>query len=356
MLGLRRRALQISLAVLMMFPAVSRAEPASPVAQPVELSLQNQVPAGRKPSITVVAKEAVSAVQLDIERLDDKKMFHHQAGPLAAGGRAIIAIGDGKAGRARWKGRLVVRAQSGETSSEVTFESNAGGAAGGMKISYDRAHLDLDKGKLQFQVSQPAARAELTVIGDDGEQQAQVERSLAGERPAQWIEMAWKLGARPVLRLELRVANDAGDAVIVRLVPWSVAIAHEEVIFPSGASQISPAEEPKLDASYQKIIDAVDKVRRHEPRLDVRVYVAGHTDTVGGSDENRRLSAARAKAIASWFRDRGLPLPLYYAGFGEDQPKVRTGDNVDEARNRRADYVVGVEEPASGRGRYAALK
>jgi hypothetical protein len=49
-------------------------------------------------------------------------------------------------------------------------------------------------------------------------------------------------------------------------------------------------------------------------------------------------------------------MPLYYAGFGEDQLKVKTPDNTDEARNRRADYVIGVEEPAAGRGHYTVLK
>ena len=151
-------------------------------------------------------------------------------------------------------------------------------------------------------------------------------------------------------------ADHVVGAAVARLVPWSVSIPHEEVIFPSGDATVQPSEEKKLDASYQKITDVVDKVRRHEPGMDVRVYVAGHTDTVGGTDDNRKLSQARARAIATWFRERGLPMPMYYAGFGEDQPRVKTADNTDEARNRRADYVVGVEEPASGRGRYIVLK
>jgi outer membrane protein OmpA-like peptidoglycan-associated protein len=168
--------------------------------------------------------------------------------------------------------------------------------------------------------------------------------------------MEWKPNGKTVLRLELKLASANGDATIVKLVPWSVAIAHEEVIFPSGQSTIQPSENGKLEASYQKIVDAVQTARAHEPSLDVKVYVAGHTDTVGGSDDNRKLSQARARAIAAWFQEHGLPLPLYYAGFGEDQPKVKTADNTDEARNRRADYVVGVEEPQNGRGKYMVLK
>jgi len=325
-------------------------------AAPVELQLTNAVPAGKKPFVTVTASEAVASVQLDIERLEDHKAFHAKAGPLKAGDKAELAIGDGKAGRAHWKGKLLVRAASGESSSEVTFESTTGAPGGGLKIGYDRAHLDLERGRLQFTVSRPAATAQLVVVTDDGEAQAGVVRALAGEKPGAWIAIDWKPTSKPVLRLELTVKTADGDAVIARLVPWSVAIPHEEVVFASGESAIQPTEEKKLDASYQKIVDAVDKARKHEPGLEVKVYVAGHTDTVGGADDNRKLSQARARAIAKWFHDRGLPLPLYFAGFGEDQLKVKTADNVDEARNRRADYVVGVEEPQSGRGRFQPLR
>ena len=118
--------------------------------------------------------------------------------------------------------------------------------------------------------------------------------------------------------------------------------------------EIRPSEAQKLDASYQKIIDAVATVRKAEPDLAIKLYIAGHTDTVGSAADNRKLSLARARAIAAWFHDRGLPLPIAYAGFGEDAPKVRTSDNTDEPRNRRADYIVGVEPPLIARGVAAA--
>ncbi len=332
------------------------AHPGGGAAAPAELQLTNTVPAGKKPFITVTASEPIPSLQLDIERQEDHRAFHLKAGPLRPGERTELPIGDGKPGRAHWKGRLLVKAQSGESSSEVTFESSTGAAGGGLKIGYDRAHLDLEHARLQFTISRPAASAQLTVVTDDGEAQPGPTLSLAGRKPGQWIAIDWKPTSKPVLRLELTVKTGDGDAVIAKLVPWSVSIAHEEVVFQTGDATVQPSEEKKLDASYQKIVDAVDKVRRHEPGMDVRVYVAGHTDTVGSAEDNRKLSQARARAIARWFKDRGLPLPIYYAGFGEDQLKVKTADNVDEVRNRRADYVVGVEEPQNGRGKFAPLK
>jgi outer membrane protein OmpA-like peptidoglycan-associated protein len=325
-------------------------------ADAVSLSLQNQVPSGKRPTITVVAQEAVSSIQLDITRLDDHRTFHVKAGPLPAGEKTELAVGDGKSGRARWQGHLAVHAASGESGSQVTFESNTGAAGGGLQVGYDRAHLDLEHGRLEFTISRPAASAELEVLSDDGTALPKTTISIEGQKPGAWIPITWTPSAPPVLRLELTIYTAGGDRVLVKLLPWSVSIAHEEVIFPTGNADVQPSEEKKLDASYGKIVDAVDRVRRFEPQLDVRVYIAGHTDTVGSSADNRKLSQARARSIAKWFRDRGLPLPVYYAGFGEDRPRVPTADNVDEARNRRADYVVGVEEPAFGRGKFVELK
>ena len=131
-------------------------------------------------------------------------------------------------------------------------------------------------------------------------------------------------------------------------------VAHQEVNFELGKSEVRPSETAKLDGSYQKIIDAIDLARKADPSLQVKLFIAGHTDTVGGSAENRKLSLDRARAIAAWFRERGLPLPIAYAGFGEDALKVKTPDNTDEARNRRADYIVGVEEPLVAKGVKAA--
>jgi outer membrane protein OmpA-like peptidoglycan-associated protein len=153
-----------------------------------------------------------------------------------------------------------------------------------------------------------------------------------------------------VLELKLRVAAGDGVATNVELVPWSVEIAHEDVHFATDSAQIDPAEQPKLDASLAKIEDVVKRSQRF---VKMRLYVAGHTDTVGPSSKNRTLSLSRARAIASYFRSKGLALPIAFAGFGEDVLKVPTPDNTDEPRNRRADYVIGpANAPPPFRGPY----
>ena len=62
------------------------------------------------------------------------------------------------------------------------------------------------------------------------------------------------------------------------------------------------------------------------------------------------VPTVQAKEIATWLRDHGYDRPIYYYGFGEGLPAVRSGDGVDEPRNRRALYLVGANPPPPGSG------
>ncbi len=320
-------------------------------ADPIEIGLHNQVPSGQRPSLTITAEAPLDQVRDELER-DDGQHFTVTHGRLRQGGAATLPFGDTRAGKFHWTGKLVAIFPDGNRfSTGLTFET---ATVGQLHVTYRRDRLDLDAHTLEFQLSHPAGRAELTVIGDDGRELGRGQATFHHEPAGAWLKIGWTQTPGNVLRLELRAFDASGLGVTVKLIPWSVSVAHEEVVFATGQSAIAPSEAPKLDASYQRIIDAVAKVRKVAPELPVKLYIAGHTDTVGKPGDNRKLSLDRARAIASWFRDHGLPLPVAYAGFGEDAPKVRTPDNTDEPRNRRADYIVGVEPPVLARGVTAA--
>jgi outer membrane protein OmpA-like peptidoglycan-associated protein len=335
---------RLTLAIALLLPATSWADP-------VEIALKNQVPAGQKPAIVVTAVTALKQVRIELTREDDHKVFTVGSGALRDKQTVTLAFGDGRAQKARWSGTLVAVFPDGNRfSTGLTFET---ASVGELHVKYSREHLDLDAHTLEFQLSRPAGKAELTVFGDDGSELGRGEATFHKEPAGTWLRVPWTQKPGNPMRLELRATDDTGLAVNVKLLPWSVRIPHEEVVFPTGQSTVQPSEVPKLDASYSRILEAVDKARKAEPSIQVRLFIAGHTDTVGSNADNRKLSLDRARAIATWFRDRGLPLPLAYAGFGEDAPKVKTPDNTDEPANRRADYIVGVEEPIVARGQKA---
>ena len=205
-------------------------------------------------------------------------------------------------------------------------------------VTYDADHLDLDGHVLQFQMSRPAGSAELTAIGEDGQLLGTGSASYDHPPPGTWLSVSWtQPAAARVLKLQLRAVAADGLVTRVEMIPWSVAIDHEDVNFATNSAAIEPAEEAKLDASLTKIGEVV---KRSEKFVKMQLYVAGHTDTVGPAGKNLALSLDRARAIAGYFRRKGLALPIVYAGFGEQVLKVSTPDETDERRNRRADYVI----------------
>lgn len=209
-------------------------------------------------------------------------------------------------------------------------------------VAYDLGHLDLPGHVLQFKPSRGITEASLVAIGEDGGELGKgAARYTGSERD--WLSITWTQpdDAR-VLKLLLRVQAADGMATKVELVPWSVTIDHDDVNFSTDSAVIEPGEARKLDDSFGKIDDIVQRAGKH---MKLALYIAGHTDTVGPPGKNRELSRARAVAIGSYLRKKGVAVPILVAGFGEDVLKIKTPDNSDERANRRADYVLG---PAGG--------
>lgn len=309
-------------------------------AQPVSFQLHGAVPAGKKPQLEVTATETVSDVRLELRR-DDGKSFATKHSAIAKGTSVLLPIGDGAAGKASYKGTLSMLVAGKRWTEELMFDTIVRG--GPLKVTYDADHLDLDKRVLEFKLSRAAASAELTVIGDDGKDIGKGSATYKGADADSWLSITWTQPANTrVMIMKLRVVATDGAATNVELIPWSVSIEHEDVNFATDSAAIDPDETKKLDASLSKIAGVV---KRSEKFMKMRLYIAGHTDTVGPTAKNRTLSLARAQAIASYFKKKGVKIPIAFAGFGEEVLKVKTGDNKDERANRRVDYVIG---PAAG--------
>ncbi|MFS0736708.1 OmpA family protein [Sphingomonas sp. 1P06PA] len=76
-------------------------------------------------------------------------------------------------------------------------------------------------------------------------------------------------------------------------------------------------------------------------REGAEVQIVGHTDTLGSSEDNDRLSLARAREIRDALIVRGLPAESSRAtGRGERDLLERTDDGVRNARNRRVELIV----------------
>jgi outer membrane protein OmpA-like peptidoglycan-associated protein len=211
-----------------------------------------------------------------------------------------------------------------------------------LAINVSPGDLDLQHGKLQLTANRPLGKAEVTLTGEDGGELASGEASATAAPPGQPFTVTWKPTSAPVLKLHLQVTDVDGFYGGLDLFPWRVDVPHQDVNFASGSAAIPPSESGKLDAALQQILPQVAKARAF---ADVRLFVVGHTDTVGGDASNQKLSEERARAIAGYFRAHGLNIGISYAGLGEKALLVNTPDETDEPRNRRAEYVLSVGEP-----------
>lgn len=316
-------------------------------AQQVQIEIPSTLRAGERPAITLTPPVAVRGFDLSLQH--DGKPWTEHAGGARAGQRVRVPL----PGAGHYEGEVVARFTDGNQMT-YTLKFDVVINAGSMKIGYARDRLDLDAHTLEFTLSKPAAHAELKVVGEDGKELATATADYHGERAGTWLPIHWAPErAGDVLALELRAVASDGARAGVRLVPWSINVPHKEVVFETGKWDIRKSEEPKLDAAYQKIADEVTRARKAVPDVPVKLYIAGYTDTVGSNADNMKLSLERARAIAAWFRERGLPLPIAYAGFGEEVLRVKTPDNTDNEANRRADYIVAFDEPLIARGVHA---
>jgi outer membrane protein OmpA-like peptidoglycan-associated protein len=311
--------------------------------------LQGDVPLGKKPMIQLRATKAVATVRIELTR-DDGKTFHLGTGKLAKDATVVLPIGDGASGKATYTGTLEIHfADRSASVDNLRFDTIVRPP---LTIGYDAGHLDLDARVLQFKPSRPVTHAELIAVADDGATLGTGAQDFTAATPDGWLAIPWtQPPSTKVMMLKLHAVAADGTATDVQLIPWSVTVAHDDVVFATDSAAIAPAEQPKLDASLETITATAARASKF---MKVALYVAGHTDTVGPSAKNRKLSVARARAIAGDLRKHGLTLPIVYAGFGEDVPKIKTPDNTDEPANRRVDYVLGPVGAPPFHGAYLA--
>ncbi len=207
---------------------------------------------------------------------------------------------------------------------------------------------------LTVRASRPLSAVTIDVYGPGG---ARVGGATTGVPGLAVAEVEWTQGpGTEAVKLVVTAKDADGFTRALELVPWHYLIPHEDVVFETASDVIRPDETPKLEAAWGHLQEVLDK---YGSVVEVRLYVAGYTDTVGPADANQALSDRRARSIAAWFRARGFQGPIAYQGFGEGALAVPTGDGVDEAANRRAVYVLSASPPAASsdfpRGAWRAL-
>jgi len=239
---------------------------------------------------------------------------------------------------------VVVLALAGVMTAARSAAAAKSGAApaSALKVQVDKSKVDMKAHRLEVKMSRPAGKVKITVYGESNAVLADDEQDFTGRAGGTPLIVTWTPSSdEPVGKIAVRAYDAQGNWVGVEIAPWFVNIPHDDVNFKTDSAEIDAPEVPKVEAAFAKIEEALAKDsaagRMH---AGITLYIAGHTDTVGSPTHNFKLSQDRARSIAAWFRKRGVKIPISYEGFGETSLAVKTADNIDEVKNRRADYVL----------------
>ena len=106
---------------------------------------------------------------------------------------------------------------------------------------------------------------------------------------------------------------------------------HFILYFAGGSTNLTAESRQTLPAILESI----------NSRKSQHISVIGHSDTVGKKQYNLQLSRERAAAIRRLLIQQGVASTFITStSHGEENPLVKTADNVSEPKNRRVEVVV----------------
>lgn len=124
--------------------------------------------------------------------------------------------------------------------------------------------------------------------------------------------------------------------------------------FESGSDQLTPKAQEYFSAIATQYAPETVLAAQTDPKRQVemrkqlaqrRILLVGHTDDTGSSQLNASLSERRARAVAAFLKQKGIPeANIYYQGAGETLPIADNRTDDGRATNRRVEIVEVADE------------
>jgi CHAT domain-containing protein/Tfp pilus assembly protein PilF len=109
------------------------------------------------------------------------------------------------------------------------------------------------------------------------------------------------------------------------------------ILFETGSAQISKESGKQME----EIIAAL----KSKELNNARIRIEGHTDSIGDSGYNLKLSRRRAEAVCQYLKKGGIKDNLLnYTGKGDTEPVADNATEQGRKRNRRVDFIRALEK------------
>jgi outer membrane protein OmpA-like peptidoglycan-associated protein len=296
--------------------------------------IESPVQKGNTPKLVITPGEAWSEIQVDVLE-DDARVSRKNVSKVKSGEHIEVPL-EQSVGRHTYEIRLSAKTRGERFKSSFSVSAKT---VPQLEVEVSKSESNIEAGRLVFTANRPVQRAVLRMESTESTSGGSVEETFDGESGRLTIE--WE--PRDLKRMSMKVWDVDGFWQSMNIEHVWVRIPHREVRFDFGKAKIRDKETKKLEKTLARIREELKK--HSDTVFDMKLYIAGYTDTVGSKASNRQLSERRARAIAEWFQAKGLDVPIYYQGFGEDVLAVETKDDVRNKQNRRALYVLGSKTP-----------
>jgi OOP family OmpA-OmpF porin len=166
---------------------------------------------------------------------------------------------------------------------------------------------------------------------------------VRGSAPAAWLDRA-RLAVRMLPagapNVDLFGVSGFTDGAIGKL---SEAIQSQEILFDHNGSLPAAGQQAVLDLVASDVRELA--LVASKLRIMVHVALVGHSDAAGQGTFNLFLSVARAEAVRSLLKQRGVdPSLLTVRGAGPLEPRESEISEAARSRNRRVSFTVEVGE------------
>ncbi len=109
------------------------------------------------------------------------------------------------------------------------------------------------------------------------------------------------------------------------------SIVLKNIFFDTDKFDLKPTSTSELEKLYTFLIN----------NGVVKIEISGHTDNVGGSGHNLKLSENRAKSVYTYLVNKGIEAArLTYKGYGDSKPIAENSTDAGRATNRRTEFKI----------------
>lgn len=185
-----------------------------------------------------------------------------------------------------------------------------------------------------------AALAETERVKRDSEARMAASAAEAGrlkqenETQQAAVQTELQRAARQTAELRSQLLLQFNTILQTRDTARGLIVNMSDVLFDSGKYSLRPLAREKL-AKVAGIVSG-------HPGL--KLDVEGHTDSVGGTELNQRLSEQRGESVRAYLTEEGMPVNSVTAkGFGETQPVASNDNAAGRQQNRRVELVISGE-------------